>query len=71
MGLEAVAGDGTENDRREDCPGRRRPWTSRSAPSARAQGLKAITGKMSPRAKREFEALGWKVHEGIQTATAQ
>ncbi len=38
---------------------------------ARAQDLKAITGKMSPRAKREFEALGWKVHEGIQTATAQ
>jgi len=31
-------------------------------------GLEAVAGDG---AKREFEALGWKVHEGIQTATAQ
>jgi len=24
-----------------------------------------LTGKMSPRAKKEFEALGWTVREGI------
>src|SRR3989442_1355449 len=52
-------------------------WTEPISNFARAQYLKAteadlwITGKMSPRAKQEFEALGWRLHEGTPTATAQ
>jgi len=52
-------------------------WTEPISNFAHAQHLKAteadlwITGKMSPRAKQEFEALGWRLHEGTPTATAQ
>ena len=44
-------------------------WTERVARFANRDDLKAsersiwLTGKMSPRARREFEALGWKVNE--------
>jgi hypothetical protein len=44
-------------------------WTERVAGFANRDDLKAsgrsvwLTGKMSPRARREFEALGWKVNE--------
>ena len=45
-------------------------WTERVARFANRDDLKApersivLTGKMSPRARQEFEALGWKVREG-------
>jgi NAD-dependent DNA ligase len=44
-------------------------WTERVARFANRNDLKAaqrtilLTGKMSPRARQEFEALGWKVEE--------
>ena len=44
-------------------------WTERVARFANRDDLKAakrsilLTGKMSPRARQEFEALGWKVEE--------
>ena len=44
-------------------------WTERIAGFAGSEDLKAaqrtvlLTGKMSPRAKKEFEALGWTVRE--------
>jgi hypothetical protein len=44
-------------------------WTERVARFANRDDLKAsdrtiwLTGTMSPRARREFEALGWKVKE--------
>jgi hypothetical protein len=44
-------------------------WTERVARFADREGLKApvrsiwLTGKMSPRARQEFEARGWKVNE--------
>jgi hypothetical protein len=47
-------------------------WTERLARFARRDDLKAaersilLTGKMSPRARQEFEALGWKVNEGAR-----
>jgi len=47
-------------------------WTERVARFANRDDLKAaersiwLTGKMSPRARREFEALGWKVNEQAQ-----
>jgi hypothetical protein len=45
-------------------------WTERVARFADRPDLKAtqrtilLTGKMSSRARQEFEALGWKVTEG-------
>ena len=47
-------------------------WTERVARFANRDDLKAaersiwLTGNMSPRARREFEALGWKVNEQAQ-----
>jgi len=47
-------------------------WTERVARFANRDDLKAaerniwLTGKMSPRARKEFEALGWKVSEGAR-----
>ena len=47
-------------------------WTERVARFANRDDLKAaersiwLTGKMSPRARREFEALGWKVNEAAR-----
>ena len=44
-------------------------WTERVARFANRGDLKApqrtilLTGKMSPRARQEFEALGWKIEE--------
>jgi hypothetical protein len=29
-----------------------------------------LTGKMSPRARGEFEKLGWRVHEGAHRTAA-
>jgi len=46
-------------------------WTERTAGFAGSEDLKAaqwtvlLTGKMSPRAKKEFEARGWTVREEI------
>ena len=46
-------------------------WTERIAGFAGSEDLKAaqwtvlLTGKMSPRAKKEFEARGWTVREEI------
>jgi hypothetical protein len=51
-------------------------WTERVASFASRPDFKAttldlwLTGRMSPRARREFEALGWRVHEGSPTATS-
>ena len=45
-------------------------WTERVARFANRGDLKAtersivLTGKMSPRARQEFDALGWKVTQG-------
>jgi hypothetical protein len=45
-------------------------WTERVAAFAKSSSLAAprrsvwLSGKMSPRAKKEFEALGWTVQEG-------
>ena len=50
------------------------PWTEPVAKFARRPDLKAktrvvwLTGRLSPRAKREFEALGWTVREGSAPA---
>ena len=47
-------------------------WTERVARFANRSDLKApersvlLTGKMSPRARQEFEALGWKVNQGAR-----
>lgn len=47
-------------------------WTEKVAGFARREDLAAptrslwLTGRMSPRAKKEFEALGWTVHEGAR-----
>jgi hypothetical protein len=47
-------------------------WTERVARFARREDLAAadrsvwLTGRMSPRAKQEFAALGWAVHEGAR-----
>src|SRR5262245_60017541 len=47
-------------------------WTERVARFANRADLKAVersivlTGKMSPRARKEFEALGWKVREDVR-----
>jgi hypothetical protein len=47
-------------------------WTERVARFANRADLKAaersirLTGKMSPRARQEFEALGWKVNEAAR-----
>jgi len=47
-------------------------WTERIAGFAGSEDLKAaqwtvlLAGKMSPRAKKEFEALGWIVREETQ-----
>jgi len=47
-------------------------WTERVARFANRADLKGsersiwLTGKMSPRARREFEALGWKLNEGAR-----
>jgi hypothetical protein len=49
-------------------------WTEKAAGFARREDLAAsrrdlwLTGKMSPRARTEFERLGWRVHEGTRTA---
>jgi hypothetical protein len=48
-------------------------WTQRVSNFARRPDLKAkersvwLTGKTSPRAKEEFQALGWTLHEGSLT----
>ena len=48
-------------------------WTEKVAGFARREDLAAptrslwLTGRMSPRARKEFEALGWTVHEGGAT----
>lgn len=48
-------------------------WTERIAQFAESPTLAApqrgiwLTGKMSPRARREFTALGWTLHEGTQS----
>jgi hypothetical protein len=45
-------------------------WTERIASFATSPDLKAsqrtvwLSGKMSPRARKEFEALGWAVQKG-------
>jgi len=48
-------------------------WTERVASFAKNPEFLAIpqrtlwiTGKLSPRAKKELEAAGWTVHEGIE-----
>src|SRR5262245_24810494 len=51
-------------------------WTAKVAEFARRDDLRGtsrdlwLTGKMSPRARGEFEKLGWRVHEGAQRASA-
>jgi hypothetical protein len=47
-------------------------WTERVARFANRADLKVaersivLTGNMSPRARKEFEALGWKVSEDVR-----
>ena len=49
-------------------------WTENVATFARRPDFVAtsldiyITGRMSPRARQEFERIGWNVHEGTTTA---
>ena len=51
-------------------------WTERVANFARRSDFTAssldlwLTGRMSPQARQEFERIGWRVHEGSPTATA-
>jgi len=50
-------------------------WTENVANFARRPDFTAssldiwLTGRMSPRAKQEFEKIGWRVHEGSPTAS--
>jgi len=52
-------------------------WTERVAEFARRPDLKAqqrgvwLTGEVSSRARREFTAAGWTVHEGVQWSMRQ
>jgi hypothetical protein len=52
-------------------------WTQRVGEFARRSDLKAqqrgvwLTGELSPRARREFEAAGWAMHEGVQWSMRQ
>ena len=52
-------------------------WTEPVANFARRPDFKAasldlwLTGRMSPRARQEFERIGWRVHEGSPTASGQ
>jgi hypothetical protein len=49
-------------------------WTENVANFARRPDFAStsldiwLTGRMSPRARQEFERIGWRVHEGTQTA---
>jgi hypothetical protein len=52
-------------------------WTQRVAEFARRSDLKThqrgvwLTGELSPRARREFTAAGWTVHEGVRWSMRQ
>ena len=50
-------------------------WTENVANFARRPDFAStsldiyLTGRMSPRARQEFERIGWRVHEGTQMAS--
>ena len=52
-------------------------WTPRVAEFARRSDLKTqqrgvwLTGELSPRARREFTAAGWTIHEGVRWSMRQ